>query len=85
MVMGRGFDSPMVVVLVLGSQCDVFNGLDFFFSTVVYGCKWILLMADGGNGAWMWWLWYVLGSKYLRIKYLESLLFCIGKPRLKHV
>ena len=28
---------------------------------------------------------WVLGSKYLRIKYLESLLFCVGKPRSKHV
>ena len=43
-------------------------------------CWW--LVAGGGNGGWMW---YELGSKYLRIKYLESLLFCIGKPRLKHV
>ena len=28
---------------------------------------------------------WVLGSKYLRIKYLESLLFCVGKLRSKHV
>ena len=28
---------------------------------------------------------WVLGSKYLRIKYLESLLFCIGKLGSKHV
>ena len=43
-------------------------------------CWW--LVPGGGNGGWMW---YELGSKYLRIKYLESLLFCIGKPRLKHI
>ena len=27
----------------------------------------------------------LLGSKYLRIKYLESLTYGVGKPRLKHV
>ena len=45
MVMGRGSDSSMVVVLVLGSQCDVFNGLDFFFL--------LLFMVAGGS---CWWL-----------------------------
>ena len=27
----------------------------------------------------------LLGSKDLGIKYLESLLYCVGKPRSKHV
>ena len=84
MVMGCGSDSPMVVVLVLGPQCGVFNNLDFFslllFMVASGYCWW--LVAGGGNDGWMW---YELGSKYLRIKYLESLLFCIGKPRLKHI
>ena len=44
MVISRGFDSLMVVVLVPRSRCNVFNGLDFFFSTIVCGCEWIWLV-----------------------------------------
>ena len=52
MVMGCGSDNLMVVVLVLGPQCGVFNNLDFFFPTIVYGCKWILLVAGGWRQQW---------------------------------
>ena len=63
----------------------VFLIILIFFPTIVYGFKWILLVAGGWRRQWCGWMWYELGSKYLRIKYLESLLFCIGKPRLKHI
>ena len=51
-IKGCGSDSPMVVVLVLGSQCDVFNGLDYFFFCC---CLW--LQVDPTGGWWQrWWV-----------------------------
>ena len=54
-IKGCGSDSPMVVVLVLGSQCDVFNGLDYFFFLLLFMVAgrsywWLVAAMVGGCG-----------------------------------